>query len=149
MLRRAADNFDGDAAAAAARIFGRDPIVRDVVAQVYASDPARADDVLHWRRKVVEAEPDRPHWWSALSRTQIDAGLFADAEVSLQRAYELQPHNLRTLRTEGRLAIAQEDEDRLERVLAELCVMEQPECGTTAAEILEASRSERPASRSN
>lgn len=143
MLRRASDNFDGEAAARAAPIFGRDPIVGDVVAQVYASDPGRTADVLKWRRKVVEAEPDRPHWWSALARAQIDAGLFAEAEASLQRAYELQPHNLRTLRTEGRLAIAQEDEGRLEKVLAQLCRMEQPECGFTAAEVLEANSGQR------
>lgn len=138
-LDAAADDLDSDRAATVATWFLRDPIVDDVVAQLMVLDPDNEDPAaeLEWRARVADDEPDRPYWWSLLARRQIASGLFDEAEVSIRRAAELQPNNVRTWQAEAILAVNLRDEQRLTDALERLCDLGQPECELTAAELLE------------
>lgn len=152
VLQRAADDLNGDRAALVAEAFGDDPVMSDVVAQVYELDPDvvdREDTVLEWRTRTAQAEPDRPYWWSLLAMAQIDAGRFDEAEVSLARAFRLQPNNVRAVQTEALLALRLEDEVRLGRLFDRLCRLGQPECGLDARELIERFRQPTPASNSD
>lgn len=139
MLRRAANSVDAPRAEAVAQWFGRDPIVGDVVAQVYQFDervPDRPEQHLRWRSKVAEFEPDRPFWWSNLAMAQIEVGDYDAARESLATAYELQRYNTRTLRADMVLAVLEGDVDRLGPLLDEACDLGMPECGTSAADLI-------------
>jgi O-antigen ligase len=138
-LRRAADAADGDRAAQVAELFWDDPIVSDVVAQVWAFDTSGggSEQELSWRRRAAESEPDRPFWWTQLARTELTAGRVADAEVSNRRALELQPTNARALRTEAMLAIERDDLSRLEDTLRRLCPVSPADCDLDATELIE------------
>ncbi len=136
LMRRATNDLDGDRAAVAASMFGRDPISGDLVAQTYGRGGATADQ-LEWRERVAAWEPDRPHWWSLLAQTQIGLGLLDEAEVSVARALELQRYNVRSLNTEAILAIYRDDEPRLDAALDELCLVSPAECVLDARQLLE------------
>lgn len=136
LLRRATNDLDGDRAASAASMFGRDPISGDLVAQTYGRSGATADQ-LEWRERVASWEPDRPHWWSLLAQTQIGLGLLDEAEVSVANALELQRYNVRSLNTEAILAIYRDDEARLEAALDELCLVSPSACELDTAELLD------------
>jgi O-antigen ligase len=139
-LERSADSGDGDQAASVAGWYFGDPVVDDVVAQVYAFDPVEADPVtaeLDWRGRATEHEPDRPLWWSKLADVQIAVGELDSADASLVRAFELQPNNVRTEAAAAALALARRDEAGLDASLARLCALGQAVCDLTAAELLD------------
>ena len=135
-LRRATNDLDGDRAAVAASMYGRDPISGDLVAQTYGRNGATADQ-LEWRERVAAWEPDRPHWWSLLAQTQIGLGLLDEAEVSVGNALELQRYNVRSINTEAILAIYRDDEARLQAALDELCLVSPSECDLDAKRLLD------------
>jgi hypothetical protein len=137
-LRLATVDLDGDRAAKAASMFGRDPIAGDLVAQTYDKSSALTSqsDRLRWRARVAAWEPDRPHWWSLLAQTQMSLGQLDEAEVSVANALELQPYNVRSLNTEAVLAIYREDEPRLQTALDKLCLVSPSDCELSADELL-------------
>lgn len=135
-LRRATNDLDGDRAAVAASMFGRDPISGDLVAQTFGRS-GESDEELKWRERVTAWEPDRPHWWSLLAQTQIGLGLLEEAEESVANALELQPYNVRSLNTEAILAIYRDDEARLKAALDELCLVNPAQCELEAKQLLE------------
>jgi hypothetical protein len=79
----------------AARPFGEDAVVADIVAQGWANaylfDHADKRHLQTWALKVVDREPDRPYWWSKLASTQMNFGDTTNARVSLDHAIALQP----------------------------------------------------------
>lgn len=132
-LRRAADDLDGSRAAAAAGLFANDAVVADIVGQVYRYDESsddRAERRREWQRVAADAEPDRPYWWSQLGERYIEAGMFEEAREALARAHDLQPFNVRTLRTEIILALRSNDDLALERLLVDSCDLGFEVCGT-------------------
>jgi hypothetical protein len=140
-LRLAVDAEDPVAAESAASMFGADPIARDIVAQLYEFDVDRSDrddQVIEWRRKTAEAEPDRPFWWSLLGIRLIDVGRPDEAEAAIDAARELQEYNTRTWTAYGRLAIEREDADGLQEALDLLCELGQEDCGLDGELLLEA-----------
>lgn len=138
-LRLAADDADGDRAANVAMFYFDDPVVSDIVAQVYVFDPAEdsLESELRWRRQAAESEPDRPFWWSQLGRTQLLAGRIDASESSIDRALSLQPTNARALRTEVLLALESEDVARVERAIESLCRVSPADCDLDADELLD------------
>lgn len=102
-LDRAVDRLDPDAAASAAGWYWDDPIVDDVVAQVYEFRGDLATSLV-WRERVVAAEPDRPYWWSQLARARIVADDFDGGRRAIAQALELQPNNARARGLEVQLA---------------------------------------------
>lgn len=139
-FRQAVDARDGDRAALVARFYGVDPITSDVVAQVYGAETALGvvgDDELEWRRRTVDAEPDRPLWWSNLALAQIARGESEDAEVSVGRALDLQPFSARALRAQVVVAARLGDEASFDRALDLLCDLDQPECDVDRDELRE------------
>jgi O-Antigen ligase len=135
-LRRATNDLDGDRAASAASMYGRDPISGDLVAQTYGRSGATAAQ-LEWRERVAAWEPDRPHWWSLLAQTQIGLGLLDEAEVSVANALDLQRYNVRSINTEAILAIYRDDEERLRAALDDLCLVSPAECDLDAKQLLD------------
>jgi O-antigen ligase len=130
-FRQAVDARDGDRAAFIARFYGRDSITSDVVAQVYAvaTDAGVVGADEHdWRVRTAQAEPDRPLWWAKLALAEISLGQFRDAEVSVNRALELQPFSVRALRARVVLAARAGDDPLLAQTIDKLCELGQPEC---------------------
>lgn len=134
-LRTATRSLDAEAAERIANLYPNDAIVDDLVAQIHSANGDRMRE-LEWRERVSRDEPDRPFWWTQLARRQIDLELYAEAELSVQRAYELQPHNTRTLRTEMLLALELEDEQRLAALLERSCAFGMGECELDAADLI-------------
>ena len=126
-VRSAGNALDGDRAGDFAVLFVHDPVVDDLVAQMYE---LRDDDVgrLHWSELAARHEPLRPYWWTRLADAQIALERYDDADRSLAEARRLQPHNINTLRSELLLAVRRQDRESIERLLAEACEFEIDEC---------------------
>jgi hypothetical protein len=94
-LQAAVNSGDAVRIENAARPFGDDAVVADIVAQGWANaylfDHADKRHLQTWALKVVEREPDRPYWWSKLASTQMNFGDTTGARTSLDRALALQP----------------------------------------------------------
>jgi len=138
LFQQAADDLDVDRLETLANFFGDDPIVADVIAQAHSSSSAAAtptESELDWRRRAVDAEPDRPYWWTLLAEKQFDAADLDAAEVSVARALALQPTNRRAVRVEILLALTDRDEVRLTAALALACELGATDC-TLDAETL-------------
>jgi hypothetical protein len=94
-LQAAVNSGDAVRIENAARPFGDDAVVADIVAQGWANaylfDHADKRHLQTWALKVVQREPDRPYWWSKLASTQMNFGDTAGARTSLDHAIALQP----------------------------------------------------------
>lgn len=138
MFERAADPVDARGMASVAPMFWDDPVVADVVAQAYALD-ASVDDVeakrIEWRARAADAEPDRPYWWWRLAEEQVIVGRLAEADVSIARAFDLQPNNAGASRVEAFLALESGDEARLAASLVVACELGQL-CDLDAAALI-------------
>lgn len=138
-LRRTADAGDAEAAAQIARLTADDPVVSNVVSQVYGLDvtaDGHLDGVLRWRTASVETEPDRPFWWTQLALAQIETADYIGARRSLDEALRLQPNNPTTTRTMAILAIRSGDRELLADSLDRLCDFDLPDCELTVDELL-------------
>jgi O-antigen ligase len=94
-MRHAIDHGTASDAARVARWMPGDPLLSDVVSQLWVfealDDPAVAPQAIEWAQRVVDAQPDRPYWWSRLAARQLMFGRASDAKASLERALELSP----------------------------------------------------------
>ncbi len=138
-LRRAADAADAPRAANIAQLTGNDPVVSNLVAQVYALDvlaDGHLDQVVEWRLTSTETEPDRPFWWTQLALAQIETEDYIGARRSLDEALRLQPNNPTTTRTMAILAIRSGDRELLADSLDRLCDFDLPDCELTVDELL-------------
>ncbi|MBI4932305.1 MAG: O-antigen ligase family protein [Actinobacteria bacterium] len=96
-LRLDAAIRDGDAVAIenAARPFGNDAVVADLVAQGWANayfyDGADRSHLVKWAAEPALREPDRPYWWSKLAGTRLAFQDYEGARDALDRAIALQP----------------------------------------------------------
>jgi len=94
-LQAAVNSGDAVRIENAARPFGEDAVVADIVAQGWANaylfEHADKRHLQTWALKVVEREPDRPYWWSKLASTQMNFGDTVGARTSLDHAIALQP----------------------------------------------------------
>lgn len=137
LLDRAADAVDPGLAEVAAAMYGRDPTVGDVVAQVHEFDGDLAE-ALDWRRRTADWGPDRPYWWTQLADIALRVGSVDEADRAVAAAFELQPNNVRTSTIDARLAIARQDVDRLGEALDQLCALGRVvECELDPADVLE------------
>ena len=139
LLSRAADAKDANAAATVGDVYLGDPVVSNVVAQVYAADPSVADpltEVIRWRERSTRTEPDRPYWWTQLAEAQIAAQRYGDAQASIDRALELQPTNVSAWLMQGLLSVRTDDREQLVEALDRLCELGQPECELDVDELL-------------
>jgi O-antigen ligase len=133
-FKRELDDFDAPGAASASRWYGNDPVVMDMVAQVFSLNDNEAES-LKWRIRVTEAQPDRPYWWTRLAAAQVAQGELDQAFASVDTAYSLRPVSLNIAQTE--LLVAQQAHNR-ERLIhaAELgCAL--IDCDKSVAEIVE------------
>jgi O-antigen ligase len=96
-LRLDAAISDGDAVAIedAARPFGNDAVVADLVAQGWANayffDGAERTNLVKWAAEPALREPDRPYWWSKLASTRLAFQDYEGAREALDSAIALQP----------------------------------------------------------
>lgn len=134
-LDRATDAVDASAAAAAAGMFGDDPVVADVVAQVALADTG-LDDATAWWVRATEWESDRPLWWTRLARAQLEANDLDGAERSVAAALALQPTNLTANVLAVDVAARRGDIDAVSARLDDLCELDEHACTLEAEDVV-------------
>lgn len=134
LFQRAVDAGDADRMATVATIWGRDPVVADVIAQVAVTD--RDEDTLLWRERATDAEPDRPLWWTRLADEELRRDNTSRADRAVSTALQLQPTNPDALRVESLVAFRLGDVDRMQAALDSLCTLGLADCDLEAAEIV-------------
>jgi len=126
-LKAAVERRNPSAAAGAARLFPADPVVADVVAQLWLAgavdSPSDLEHAEAWSRRAVDAEPDRPLYRSRLADILL---LREDLEGSILEAnagLKLQPWHARSLAVLYLAAGRAEDADQMDLALTRLCVL--------------------------
>ena len=97
-LKQAVDRGDHAAIRSAAAWFGDDPFVIDIfVVDSYSRKVASERPLREAAaRRLTEAEPDIPAWWSELAMTQWENGDYPGMKSSIDRALALQPNHVRS-----------------------------------------------------
>ncbi len=135
-LQSAVDQEDAAKIESAAAWFPRDSVVADLVAQAWfieeELDPSLRPKVITWSNKAIEAEPDRPYFWSRKASRLMPFEDYDGVIVATDEALRLQPWQPTSLAIRFILAQRTDDAAAEAEFKSKLCALDlSSECPVT------------------
>lgn len=129
-LKVATDNLQPEAVERAASWYPGDPVVADLVAQVWsiANDDIGHPQAIEWERRAAERDPERPYYPSRVAQRLIVADDLDGARRAIEQVQALQPNHYQAARLSVLVETRTGTPQSLARALEQACAVDAPEC---------------------